>query len=61
VKQLPLWLNPGRPLRFNPGWWRAAPARRPGEPDRNAERRWQNEGGNPPLTEPPDANSRKHL
>ena len=23
--------------------------------------RWENEGGNPPLTEPPDASPRKHL
>jgi len=57
LKQLPLWLNPD--------WWRAggvnAPPPSPGNPDRDAEHRWENEGGNPPLTEPPDANPRKHL
>jgi uncharacterized protein YjbJ (UPF0337 family) len=31
------------------------------DPDRDAEHRWENEGGNPPLTEPPDAKPRKHL
>jgi len=57
MKQFPLWMNPR--------WWRAeganAPVRRPGNPDRDAEHRWENEGGNPPLTEPPDASPRKHL
>ena len=60
-KQFPLWLNPGS--------WRAGgvnvPAQRPGDPhgdpDGDAEHRWENEGGNPPLTEPPDASPRKHL
>lgn len=50
-----LWLN---------GWgWEPvkAPGPRPGEPDRDAEDRWENEGGNPPLTEPPDANPSKQL
>ncbi len=55
--QFPLWLNPGS--------WRAgganASARRPVDADRDAEHRWENEGGNPPLTEPPNANPRKHL
>jgi hypothetical protein len=57
MKQFPLW--------FDPGWWRvggvSAPERRPVDPDRDAEHRWENEGGNPPLTEPPDANPSKHL
>jgi hypothetical protein len=56
-QQFPLWLDPG--------WWRAGgvnvPPRRPGDAEREAEHRWENEGGNPPLTEPPDANPRKHL
>jgi hypothetical protein len=56
-KQFPLWLNPGS--------WRAGgvnvPAQRPGDPDGDAEHQWENEGGNPPLTEPPDASPRKHL
>lgn len=46
------------------GWWwedLEAPAPGPGEPDRDAEHRWENEGGNPPRTGPPDANPRKHL
>lgn len=46
------------------GWWwesMTAPAPRPGDPDRDAEQRWENEGGNPPLTEPPDPNPRKYL
>jgi hypothetical protein len=56
-KQFPLWLNPGA--------WPAGgvnvPAQRPGDPDGDAEHRWENQGGNPPLTEPPNANPRKHL
>jgi hypothetical protein len=46
------------------GWWwedMEAPAAGPGEPDLDAEHRWESEGGNPPRTEPPDANPRKHL
>jgi hypothetical protein len=49
---------------LNPRWWAEgmnAPKPRPENPDRDAEHRWENEGGNPPLTEPPDANPRKHL
>lgn len=57
MKQFPLWLDLG--------WWRvggvSAPERRPVDPDRDAEHRWENEGGNPPLTGPPGANPRKHL
>jgi hypothetical protein len=49
------WLN-GRS-------WEAmkAPVPRPGDPVREAEHRWENEGGNPPMTEPPDAKPRKYL
>jgi len=36
-------------------------ARHPGDPAPDAEHRWENEGGNPPLTEPPDASPRKQL
>ncbi|HSC05237.1 MAG TPA: hypothetical protein VLD59_00265 [Steroidobacteraceae bacterium] len=49
---------------WSKGWWREdmeVPAPRPSEPDGDAEHRWENEGGNPPLTEPPDANPSKHL
>ena len=57
MKQFQLWLNPAS--------WRAggvsAPERRPVDPDRDAEHRWENEGGNPPMTEPPDAKPRKKL
>jgi len=57
MERFPLWLDPG--------WWRAegvnAPARRPGDPDRDAEHSWENEGVNQTLSEPPDANIRKHL
>jgi uncharacterized protein YjbJ (UPF0337 family) len=51
-------------LWLNPLWWAEgvnARVRRPKNPDRDAEHRWENEGGNPPLTEAPDANPRKHL
>jgi hypothetical protein len=55
-KQFPLWLNHD--------WWRAggvnAPPPSPPNPDRDAGRRWENEGGNPPLTEPPNENPRRH-
>jgi len=53
VKQL--WLN---------GWgWEPvkSPGPRPEPQDRDAEHRWENEGGIPPLTEPPDANPSKQL
>ena len=56
-KQFPLWLNPGSGREGGVN----VPARRPGDPDREAEHRWENEGGNPPLTEPPNANPRRHL
>jgi uncharacterized protein YjbJ (UPF0337 family) len=51
-------------LWLNPLWWAEgvkARGRQPKDPDRDAEHRWENEGGNPPLTEAPDANPRKHL
>lgn len=57
MNQLPLWLNPR--------WWCAREgdplAPRPGGPERDAEQRWENEGGNPPMGEPPDANPDKQL
>ncbi len=57
MNQIPLWLEPR--------WWadgeHAPSPRRPGNPQRDAEQRWENEGGNPPMTEPPDANPRKLL
>ena len=48
---------------LNGWWWKAVKpfGPRPDAQDRDAEHRWENEGGNPPLTEPPDANPRKHL
>jgi hypothetical protein len=56
-----------KPLDWlNRGWWwaegtNARPPRPPGNPERDAEHRWENEGGNPPLTEPPDASPPKQL
>jgi len=41
-------------LAGNGWWWETMEAvPRPGDPDREAEHRWENEGGNPPMTEPP--------
>ncbi len=50
---------------LNPRWWvdgvHAPPPRRRGNPQRDAEQRWDNEGGNPPMGDPPDENPDKHL
>ena len=45
MNQLALWLNPPPP----------------GNLQQDAEQRWENEGGNPPISEPPGANPRKRL
>jgi len=63
------WMNRDRievnwkQLAGNGWWWETleAPVPQPGKPDREAEHRWENEGGNPPMAEPPDAKPRKHL
>ena len=54
------WMNRDRiednwkQLAGNGWWWETMEAvPRPGDPDREAEHRWENEGGNPPMTEPP--------
>ena len=57
MNPFPLWL---KPRRWADGV-HAPPPPRPGNPQQDAEQRWENEGGNPPLTEPPDANPRKQL
>jgi len=57
MNQIPLWLNP----RWRAEGAHAPPPRRPGNPQQDAEQRWENEGGNPPRTEPSDANPRKRL
>ena len=50
MNQIPLWLNPQ--------WWAPRP-RQPGNAQRDAEHRWENEGGNPPMGDPPDENPPK--
>jgi hypothetical protein len=48
-------------------WWadglRAPPPRppRPVNPVQNAEQRWEDEGGPPPIGDPPDENPHRHL
>jgi len=61
MKQIPVW--------WKSRWWaggagasmRAPPPRRPGDAQRDAEQRWENEGGNPPIGDPPDANPPKRF
>jgi hypothetical protein len=50
MNQIPLWLNPRWTGGVNP----PPPSCRPGNPQRDAEQRWENEGGNPSMREPPD-------
>jgi hypothetical protein len=61
VNPFPLWLKPRR----RADGVHAPPPRRAGNPEQDAEQRWENEGGsppgNPPLTEPPDANPRQRF